>query len=215
MTIFSPNIPLPGDDPSDSQSEILQNFQTLNSAYGTMGDHYSWDNTEATETRRHAKVTLPGLPTINAPGNVLPVTTSADMAIFAQTRNSQTTPFVVRNGLVPTAPLANIWPLMPIKAYASFLTLAAAGNITPLDSFNITDPIVQATLPASTYSWTFTIINACRTATYGVLAFISVPSNNIQTQFYTIANANTFTVTIKTNNAFPPIGLATVIVIES
>lgn len=202
MTIFTPNIPQPNDDPSASQDQILQNFLTLNSAYGTAGDHYAWTNTNAPETRKHAKVTLPGLPTTSVPGNTIPAPTANDCAIFGQTRDSQTTPFVTRDGLVPAAPLTNIWPLMPVKAYATFQSVVAGGvqNIIPLDSFNINTSIVQTAGFPVTFD--FTLTNACRTQNYGI--FYSVDFTGLAifvSAFvgYNITGVNTFTLTVPFN----------------
>ena len=69
---FNANIPQPSDLISVSQGQILINNQQLNSVYGTAGDHYAWDNADPGEQNRHAKVTLPGLPSANPPGNALP-----------------------------------------------------------------------------------------------------------------------------------------------
>jgi hypothetical protein len=213
MSSYTNNIPQPGDNPSNSQDQILQNFQTLVSAYGTLGDHYDWTNTNSPETRRHAKVTMPGLPTANAPGNVIPAPGTADCAIFGQTRNSQTTPFVTRDGLAPTAPLTNIWPLLPIKAYASFQTINGGGiqNIVPDDSFNINSPIVQTGFGSN---FQFTMTNACRTSTYGVLWFGDFLNVTFRVG-YNIVNANVFNITVGVVLIALPAVRMTVIVVES
>lgn len=181
MTVYTPNIPQSGDNPSNSQDQILQNFQTLNSVYGTSGDHYPWTNSTPGEGNKHAKVTLPGLPTANAPGNAIPAPLAGNCTIFGQTRpgSGQTYPYLARDGLAPTAPLTNIWPLLPIKAYVTFDTdpsVVSPTNIGPIDSFNITSPVVQ-TNGAGVFTWTFTITNACRTTNYSV--FWSSPSGTL------------------------------------
>ena len=191
MSVFTSNIPQPGDNPSFSQDQILQNFQTLNTVYGTNGDHYPWTDTNSTEATFHAKVTMPGLPTSSAPGNVLPTPAAGRDAIFSQTRNSQTTPFLVRDGLVPTAPLTNIWPLMPIKAYINFTLVGGAGNATINDSYNITGPAVVSSDGGGFGKTTIQITNAMRTTTYGVIA-LSTGSNNFM--YYLVTDTTHFVV---------------------
>jgi len=197
MTVYTSNIPQPQDDPSDSQDQILQNFQTLNSAYGSSGDHYPWTNTAVATTRKHAKVTMPGLPTAGSPpGDVLPGPLAGNCSIFAQTVNSQTTPFLVRDGLAPTAPLTNIWPLMPIKAFATF-TMVANAPVPQLQTLNQSYNITSITrfAPATT-SLTFTVVmpNAMRTSDYGVLFM----GGHFTESRYTVTNTTTFTFTLDT-----------------
>lgn len=186
MTVYTANIPQSGDNPSFSQDQILQNFQTLNTAYGTDGDHYAWTNTNSTEATFHAKVTMPGLPTASVPGNALPTPAAGQDAIFSQTRNSQTTPFLVRDGLVPTAPLTNIWPLMPIKAYASITLIGSAGAATINDSFNITSATVTG---GGTPFVTFIMTNPTRTSVYGVLLSFTGALNTL---YYTLDSNTEF-----------------------
>lgn len=109
MTSYTPNIPQPGDDPSDSQDQILQNFQTLNTVYGSNGDHYPWTNTTPTEGFRHAKVTLPGLPTANPPGNAVPTPAVNDGVMFAITTNSITRPYWRRDNTTQNYPMNPLW----------------------------------------------------------------------------------------------------------
>lgn len=182
MTVYTANIPQPGDNPSFSQDQILQNFQTLNTIYGTSGDHYAWTNVNASEQAKHAKITMPGLPTASAPGNVIPAPAAGNDAIFSQTRNGQTTPFLTRDGLVPVAPLTNIWPLMPIKAYANITLIGGVGVATVNDSYNInttTNPPTVSGDGGAFAKVTFTLINPMRTGTYGVLATSSGAGNFI------------------------------------
>ena len=56
MSGYTPNIPAASDRPSQSQAQILSNFQTLNSTYGV--DHYDF-TTATTNQGKHQKVTLP------------------------------------------------------------------------------------------------------------------------------------------------------------
>lgn len=194
MTVYTPNLPQPPDDPSDSQDQILQNFQTLNSAYGSSGDHYPWTNTAVSTTRKHAKVTLPGLPTAGfPPGDILPAPAAGDCAIFGQTQAAavnQTTPFLRRDGLTTN------WPLMPIKAFATF-TMVANAAVPQLQTLNQFYNITSITrfAPATT-SLTFTVVmpNAMRTSDYGVLFM----GGHFSEARYTVTNTTTFTFTLDT-----------------
>lgn len=154
MTSYTPNIPQPGDDPSDSQDQILQNFQTLNTLYGSSGDHYPWTNTTPTEGRRHAKVVLPGLPTANPPGNIIPTPALNEGVIFGLTAGSQTYPFWRRDNTTLNIPMA------AFRAFAR-----AVGNSLLGVPFNV---MSVAEAPAGT--WTFTLANNEPDGNYTVLA---------------------------------------------
>lgn len=209
MTSYTSSIPQPSDDPSVSQDQILENFQTLNSLYGTTGDHYPWTVTSPNEGARHAKVTMPGLPTVGvAPGASLPITSIGSGSIFNQMRDSQTTPFFTRDNIPPTAPLNNIWPLLPIKAYASF---AGTGNVTANavlnDSFNIN----SITHVMNDNFYTVNITNEMRTPTYGVIVmFGGTTGSSIYTYDGTTPKKK-FTLSIGAGFT----GNATLIVLES
>ena len=205
MPVYTTNIPQPTDNPSVSQGQLLQNFQTLNSVYGTSGDHYAWDDADSTEQGKHAKVTMPGLPTTNAPGNALPSPLAGNCSIFSQTINSQTTPFLSRDGLAPTAPYVNIWPLMPIKAMAT-ISCNAGGDPTINTQFNITS-ITKNTANQIT----IVLANAMRTATYGVLA---LSSSSIGVLNYNITNNTTFRIIDATGLFSVPGALVTIVVLE-
>ncbi len=208
MTVYTPNIPQPGDNPSDSQDQILENFQTLQTLYGTSGDHYSWTNTNPPESTKHAKVTTPGLPTATAPGNVLPAPTSGNCSYFGQTRGSQTYPYIARDGLAPVAPLTNIWPLLPIKAYAN-IAITSTTTAVLNDSFNITS-VTVATV-AAVQNITINITNAMRTNTYGVVAQSSRRTGETG---YSIVNQSQFIVNSLGATTFSPYTI-TVFVLES
>lgn len=209
MTVFTPNIPQPTDNPSDSQDQILENFQTLERLYGINGDHYSWTNTGPTESTKHAKVTTPGLPTATAPGNALPLPLAGNCSYFGQTRNSQTYPYIARDGLGPVAPLTNIWPLLPIKAYA-IITSTNFTTVSLVDSFNMNAPTASGSNPTQTI--TVNLTNAMRTTNYGVLITTTRGSASFS---YSIVNASQFTITIGSlPSTYTPFNI-TVIAIES
>lgn len=126
MSSYTPNIPQPSDDPSDSQDVILQNFQTLNNLYGTTGDHYPWTNQTAALGSRHAKVTLPIVPnsTGTPPGDVVPTPAADEGVIFTQSAISQSIPYYRKD-------LGTLnFPLLPVRAMGrfNFTTGAAVGT---------------------------------------------------------------------------------------
>lgn len=154
MSSYTPNIPQPGDDPSDSQDQLLQNFQTLNTIYGSSGDHYPWTNTTPTEGLRHAKVRLPGLPTANPPGNIIPTPGPNEGVMFGLTAGGETYPFWRRDSQIFNIPMA------AFRAFGRANALGFVGN-----SFNLTS-INQS----PTGTWTFNLTNPEADATYLVLA---------------------------------------------
>lgn len=156
MTTYTPNIPQPTDDPSNSQDQILQNFQTLNTLYGTSGDHYPWTNTAPGISGRHAKVTLPGLPTAgSAPGTALPTPSAGEGSMFALTAGSQSFPFWRRDSGTSN------YPIVITRAMGR---VTSAGAIVG-NAFNIASCVVA---PAGVF--TFTLTNAEPDANYLVLA---------------------------------------------
>lgn len=62
MPVYTPNIPQPSDDPSVSQNQILENFQTLDTAFSQ--DHGAYNS--ATEGLHH-QVTFPVGPLAGQP----------------------------------------------------------------------------------------------------------------------------------------------------
>jgi|GEM_PF-5858590 len=74
MSGYTPNIPASSDRPSQSQGQILNNFQTLESTYGI--DHYPF--TDATVNQgKHKKVTFPAQASD-------PTTLAGELALFAK-----------------------------------------------------------------------------------------------------------------------------------
>jgi len=53
---YSPNIPQPTDDPSDSQPLILINFQQLKSIFNS--DHVTWDDATVANRGQHKQISL-------------------------------------------------------------------------------------------------------------------------------------------------------------
>lgn len=122
---YNSAIPQAGDLISTSQSQLLTNYGQINIKYGTSGDHYDFTNANAGEQNRHAKITLPGLPTATAPGNVLPTPGAGEGALYGLTTANVTRPFWRRDALAG----APEFSLMPVRAFASFdQTGAILGN---------------------------------------------------------------------------------------
>lgn len=170
---YSPNIPQPGDDPSQSQPLILANFQQLNIQYGTAGDHIEW--TASSQNGKHKKVTL------RDQSASLPLTAGLnEMLIYSNTQSGITWPYYTRDNI------ATVIPLSPIKTYARLTMQGANNNPTIIDSFNVTSVTASG---GNVYLVTMT--NALLNTNYGI--FIIPQTGGITT--WNITGANTFTFT--------------------
>lgn len=193
---YTPNIPQAGDNPSQSQPLILSNFQQLNTQFGTNlstgtgGDHTLL--TSVSNNGKHNRVTLLDQ---SAAISAVKQAGVAQVLIYGKTNSGVTMPYYTRDNLTTE------FSLSPIKAYASFTSIAAntVQNITPDDSFNVNTPIVQTPggilgIPPTTF--TVTMTNACRTMVYGVIAYANLGALPIRFSLgYTITNASTFVIT--------------------
>jgi|ERR1700754_1236816 len=106
MSIYNPNIPQPTDELSDSQGQILQNFNKADSSFGT--DHYRFSDLTV-NNGFHQRVTFPG----NAPA---PTPAANYGAMFGITGSGETWPYWRRDGLVTNH------PVMPIRLFGEFTT---------------------------------------------------------------------------------------------
>lgn len=192
---YSPSIPKDTDNPSDSQPLIKDNFTVIDTYYGTGGDHVPF--TASSNRGKHKLVTW-----IDQTSNLPINPTGSEMIAFSQTKSGITMPYYVRDTIGSGT---TIFPMAPIKAYASFFTLAAPGAIVALDSFNI-DTINQAT--ASRID--VTMLNACRTTSYGIIV---VNSNNARSLGFGITSTTLFE--INTNIAWVAGVTINVIVLET
>lgn len=212
---YSPNIPQATDNPSNSQPLILENFQQLNTQFGTDtadgtgGDHVLFN--AVLNNGKHNRVTL-----LNQSGAVAGVTQAApnQNLIYGVTNDGTTMPYYTRDNLT------TVYPVSPIKAYASFTSLLANGNITPNDSFNMAPsgaPVIVQNMSGSTVTWTITLINACRTVVYGVVAYYgALGPINITREYYAITSTSVFTISILTNFTILPATFpVTVMVLET
>jgi hypothetical protein len=162
MSSYTANIPQPADDPTQSQNQILENFQSLNTIYGSSGDHYPWTNTTSAEGSRHAKVTLPGLPTTNAPGNAVPTPGNNELVIFAVTSGGETKPFYRRDTMTVNAPLAPIIAFARATASGSPLAASFIGQPFNINAVSVTGNSVNSI-------WDFTFSNPEADALYACL----------------------------------------------
>ncbi len=195
---YTPNIPQATDNPSNSQPLILANFQQLNTQFGTDpatglgGDHVFF--TSVTNNGKHNRVTLldesAAIPAVKQAG-------ADQILIYGKTNSGVTMPYYTRDNI---ALATTEFSLAPIKAYASFTSIAATGtqNITPDDSFNINTPIVQVS--GTPYTFTFTLTNACRTMVYGINFSIDLSGVNIlfpqRFPGYSITSSTIFVITV-------------------
>lgn len=88
MSSYQPNIPQPNDLLSESQGDILGNFQTLNTVYGT--NHYPFDNATVGEVGKHKFVSMPVIA-------AAPATTSTEGALYFKTVGPGSALFMVRD----------------------------------------------------------------------------------------------------------------------
>lgn len=156
---FNSNIPQPSDLISVSQGDLLNNFTSMQSTYNT--DHFGFN--PVTNLGFHKHVTLPDqTATPPAPG----VGFGAE---FAQTVNSATYPFWVRDGSTTQ------YPALPIKAYALF----TAAN-PPISSFTLPYANVTSIVRISNSLYEITFVDVFPNITFGGLAtFSNSPTNRL------------------------------------
>lgn len=198
---YNPNIPQATDNPSTSQGQILSNFQQLNDQFGTDlttgngGDHILFSSTINNGAHNRVKF-------LDQSGASTPVKQAGPNQIlfYGKTNSGVTMPYYTRDNipLNPAMGPSNEWPVSPIKAYASFTTVAATGTsvIVPDDAFNILS-ITQVYGNPTTY--TIVMVNACRTNTYGItysLGLSNLSSLTAAINGYTITNTTTFVINV-------------------
>lgn len=154
---YTPNIPQATDDPSQSQPLILSNFNQLNIQFSK--DHVPLTSTS--NNGKHEQTTW-----IDRTGDVIS-SVANELVVYGLTKSGITMPYYQRDGINPAT---TIWPLAPIKAFASFTTIKQAAPIVlaPLQSFNIAQ--IQQGNGTTDAIWTITMQQACRTNKYGVFA---------------------------------------------
>lgn len=173
---YNPNIPAANDVLSDSQGQIQGNFQRADSSFGT--DHYEFSNL-TTNNGKHKKVTWLDQ------SAAIPAAEPNAVLAYANTQSAITMPYYKRDNL------ATVFPLAPIKAYATFaLTGAPKPYLAVIDDgFNVATITISA--PGSGTA-TIALSNPMRTITYGVLVF---SSGGLGVNFkYTIINNSSFAI---------------------
>lgn len=186
---YTPNIPQPTDDPSQSQSLILANFQNLNNQYGLNGDHVAW--TAVSRQGQHKKVTW-----FDQTGSI-PAPVADSVVAFAVKNGAITMPYYKRDAS------ATQFALSPIKAYAS-LSISNVPVTTISDGFNLN---VVSTIGGGTFTINMQFIDAMRTATsYGIL--ISESNNGViagNTAAYQNIDASNFKIFVVNRGVFPQV----------
>lgn len=113
---YDPEIPQTGNLISDSQSDILTNFQQLNLVFGDINpgddpnsDHYAYDDASA-NARKHRKVRL----VRQAAGAGVPTPAATDGVMYVTAAAAQTIPFYRKDAGVLD------FPLLPVRAMIRF-----------------------------------------------------------------------------------------------
>ncbi len=118
---YLPNVPQAGDLISDSQSDLLTNFQQLDLVYGDTApgadpnsDHYAFSNATA-NARKHRKVRL----VRQSAGAGIPTPAATDGVVYARVAATQTVPFYRKDGGTLD------FPVIPVRSMIRFTRAAA------------------------------------------------------------------------------------------
>ncbi|NGX57247.1 MAG: hypothetical protein K940chlam3_00133 [Chlamydiae bacterium] len=163
---YSGNVPQGGDLISDSQSELLTNFQQLNLVYGDTNpgadpnsDHYAFDDGSA-NARKHRKIRL----VRQVGGAGIPTPAATDGVAYVRVSATQTIPFYRKDaGTVD-------FPLLPVRAMVRYTNVAIP--IVVGTAFNV------ASVVRAGGEDTITFTEAMPDANYLVFAF---QQNNLGT----------------------------------
>lgn len=162
---FNSNIPQPTDLISVSQSDLLNNFTSMQSTYTT--DHYGFN--PITNLGFHKHVTMG-----NDPANI-PTPTAGFGAEFATTVNAATYPFWVRDNSTTQ------YPMLPFKAFALFATQGAGA---PISSFTLPYANVASITRTGVGVFAITFVDTFPNITYGGMAnFNNLAANQQVTAF--------------------------------
>lgn len=183
---YNPNIPQANDRIADSQPVILQNFQSLNTIYGT--DHYPYDDA-STNATKHKHITLPDQAV--APG-VLPTPAASNCAIFSTTVAANTYPLLRKDGTTTN------YQLMPIKAYALF---TAVNLLNPTSLFTLPYANVSAITRVSQGIYQITFIDPLPSVNYGAITVIQGNLGNSTNILRNTTNATTSVRVTLTNSS--------------
>ena len=169
---FNPNIPQSTDKPSQSQAQILTNFQQLNYVFSY--DHVTFDAAASADRGKHYQVTYTQ---VGAPPSAL----SSNLIMFNQEVNSDSELFFVKDALSTVVQLTNGLPSVGSSGSTFLPGLAGSPLTLNWGSFTSSTP--------GSVSVTFN--KAFSTSCYGVLL----------TQNST-ATVNQYAVTSHSNSGF-------------
>lgn len=128
---FNPNIPQANDDLSDSQGDLLLNFQTSNASFGV--DHYPFADLTA-NNGFHNKVTTPAF--IDSPPSGLPPVTAAAIPKFYAYEEPTSNVGVIQYSRGPSNAVPS--PVTHLQSTATPIIIAPAGTTNVLDFSNLT-----------------------------------------------------------------------------
>lgn len=122
---YDPNIPLPGDNPSDSQSEILTNFASIGAVSGswTTQDHYGFG------TGTDGQHKLLNFPANNSLGSQAGLASAVNTAPGVALNSSSQ---LMYKNSVATLPLSGV------RAFGIASNASNYGATSPLNGFNVT-----------------------------------------------------------------------------
>ena len=187
---YNQNIPQATDRIADSQPIILQNFQSLNTVYGS--DHYPYDD-GTTNATKHKHITLPDQAV--APG-VAPTPAASNCAIYATTVAANTYPLFRKDGTTTD------YQFMPIKAYALFTSMNA---LNPTSIFTLPYANVSAITRIAAGIYQITFIDALPSVNYGAITTIQ---GNVGVSSNLLRNTSNLTTSVTvtlTNSGGTPI----------
>lgn len=164
--VYSPNIPQPSDDPSQSQDLILQNFQSINTVMNV-----NHENFDTVDQGKHKFVQMPQQASDASTG-------VTEGAIYTKDKSG------ITEAYYRTASSGNVYQLSGIKAFCAF-DGNLGGTISPINSMNVTNITKIATgryrinftnpLPNSNY----TVISTGQVSdTFGIAGIVGVGSRS-------------------------------------
>lgn len=155
---YNPNIPLANDDLSDSQGQILANFNKANTSFGV--DHYTFADL-TTNNGKHNKVTTPAF--VASPPTSLPPTTAANEPIFYAFQDSAPVG-VIQYSRGPSNAVPS--PVTNLQSPAAAIVLAPGASTNVLDftglsraictlyALDFSGPNLTQVRSATIYFWT-------------------------------------------------------------
>jgi len=133
MPVYTPNIPQPGDNPSQSQGQMLQNFQVLNTVFGV--DHADFTSPIGGQ---HRQITFPVGPLVGQPF----IYNAGQIGLQSLNQAPTGRPDIwLTRGISPAYPITGFsingagtsgWTYLPSGALMAwgFGTISAGGHVT-------------------------------------------------------------------------------------